>query len=74
MPIIWIVVFTALKVYSPARALRYTEDLPTVWGAITGASLIFAGSAYLLFRELSRFLFFYFLVLNGLGVVHKELK
>jgi exopolysaccharide biosynthesis polyprenyl glycosylphosphotransferase len=64
VPIIWIVVFTALKVYSPARALRYTEDLPSVWGAITGASLIFAGSAYLLFRELSRFLFFYFFVLD----------
>jgi exopolysaccharide biosynthesis polyprenyl glycosylphosphotransferase len=64
VPIIWIVVFTTLKVYSPARALRYTEDLPAVWGAITAASLIFAGSAYLLFRELSRFLFFYFLVLD----------
>lgn len=64
VPIIWIVVFSALKVYSPARALRYTEDLPAVWGAITGASLIFAGSAYLLFRELSRFLFFYFLALD----------
>ncbi|HXW00108.1 MAG TPA: hypothetical protein VEC93_16940, partial [Anaerolineae bacterium] len=64
VPIIWIMVFTTLKVYSPARALRYTEDLPAVWGAITAASLIFAGSAYLLFRELSRFLFFYFLVLD----------
>jgi hypothetical protein len=43
VPIIWGVVFAALKVYSPARALRYTEDLPTVWGGITGASLIFTG-------------------------------
>jgi exopolysaccharide biosynthesis polyprenyl glycosylphosphotransferase len=62
--VIWIVVFAALKIYSPARGLRYTEDLPAVWGAITGATLIFAGVAYLLFRELSRFLFFYFYVLD----------
>jgi Undecaprenyl-phosphate glucose phosphotransferase len=62
--VIWIVVFATLKIYSPARALRYTEDLPAVWGAITGASLIFAGVAYFLFRELSRFLFFYFYVLD----------
>jgi lipopolysaccharide/colanic/teichoic acid biosynthesis glycosyltransferase len=62
--VIWIVVFATLKIYSPARALRYTEDLPAVWGAITGATLIFAGVAYLLFRELSRFLFFYFYVLD----------
>lgn len=64
VPIIWIVVFVALKVYSPARALRYTEDSSTVWVAITGASLIFAGVAYLLFRELSRFLVLYFFVLD----------
>jgi exopolysaccharide biosynthesis polyprenyl glycosylphosphotransferase len=62
--VIWIVVFVALKIYNPARGLRYTEDLPAVWGAITGASLIFAGFAYLLFRELSRFLFFYFFVID----------
>jgi exopolysaccharide biosynthesis polyprenyl glycosylphosphotransferase len=64
VPVIWIVVFLALMVYNPARALRYSEDLPAVWGAITGASLIFAGVAYLLFRELSRFLFFYFFILD----------
>lgn len=64
VPAIWIVVFITLRVYNPARALRYTEDLPTVWGAIVGATLIFAGVAYLLFRELSRFLFLYFFVLD----------
>lgn len=26
--VIWILVFAALQVYSPARGLRYTEDLP----------------------------------------------
>jgi exopolysaccharide biosynthesis polyprenyl glycosylphosphotransferase len=64
VPTIWIVVFVALNVYSPGRSLRYTQDLPIVWGAITGASLIFAGVAYLLFRELSRLLFLYFFLLD----------
>jgi exopolysaccharide biosynthesis polyprenyl glycosylphosphotransferase len=64
VPGIWIAVFVALKVYDPARSLRYATDLPTIWGATIGASLIFAGVAYLLFRELSRFLFFYFFILD----------
>jgi exopolysaccharide biosynthesis polyprenyl glycosylphosphotransferase len=66
VPLVWIVVFGALRVYSPTRSLHYASaaDLPAVWGAIIGASLIFAGIAYLLFRELSRFLFFYFLILE----------
>lgn len=66
IPLVWMIVFGALRVYNPARSLHYASvvDLPAVWGAIIGASLIFAGIAYLLFRELSRFLFFYFLVLD----------
>lgn len=64
VPIIWAAVFVALRIYSPARSLRYTQDLAAVWGGITGASLIFAGVAYLLFRELSRLLFFYFFMLD----------
>ncbi|MCL4294649.1 MAG: sugar transferase [Anaerolineae bacterium] len=64
VPGIWIAVFAALKVYDPARSLRYATDLPAIWGAILGASLIFAGVAYLLFRELSRFLFLYFFILD----------
>jgi exopolysaccharide biosynthesis polyprenyl glycosylphosphotransferase len=64
VPGIWMVVFAALKVYDPTRSLRHAADLPTIWSAVIGASLIFAGVAYLLFRELSRFLFFYFFVLD----------
>lgn len=64
VPVIWIVTFMALKVYNPARALRYTEDLSSVWVAVMGASLIFAGVSYLLFRELSRLLFLYFFILD----------
>jgi exopolysaccharide biosynthesis polyprenyl glycosylphosphotransferase len=64
VPVIWLAVFATLRLYNPTRSLRHNEDLPAVWGAIFGASLIFAGTAYLLFRELSRFLFFYFLLLD----------
>jgi hypothetical protein len=36
VPIIWGVGFAALKADSLARALRYTEDLPTRWGESPG--------------------------------------
>jgi exopolysaccharide biosynthesis polyprenyl glycosylphosphotransferase len=64
VPFIWVIVFAALKVYSPHHSLENREDLSLVWGAIVGAALIFAGVAYLLFRELSRFLFLYFFILD----------
>ncbi|MDX1523196.1 MAG: hypothetical protein R3264_16335, partial [Anaerolineae bacterium] len=62
--VIWVIVFMALKIYSPARSLRYAQDIPAVWGATLAATLIFAGAAYLLFRELSRLLFLYFFILD----------
>ncbi len=64
VPIIWGVVFTALGVYTTTPTLKWRGNLSLVWTAIIGAALIFAGVAYLLFRELSRFLFFYFLILD----------
>ena len=63
---IWAAVFLTLKVYDPARALRYVDDVQAVVIAITVANLLFAGVAYLFFRELSRFLFGYFYVLDML--------
>jgi exopolysaccharide biosynthesis polyprenyl glycosylphosphotransferase len=61
---IWTVVFFALQVYDPARALRYVDDVQIVAVATTVAVLLFAGVAYLFFRELSRFLFVYFYLLD----------
>jgi exopolysaccharide biosynthesis polyprenyl glycosylphosphotransferase len=57
---IWVIVFLALEVYDPARALRYVDDVQAVFIATTVATLLFAGIAYLFFRELSRVLFVYF--------------
>lgn len=61
---IWAAVFLALQVYDPARALRYLDDVQAVVVATTVAVLLFAGVAYLFFRELSRFLFAYFYLLD----------
>ena len=64
VPAIWALVFLALRVYDPARALRYLGDVQSVWSAVTWATLVFAGVAYLFFREFSRLLFVYFYLLD----------
>ncbi len=61
---IWAIVFLSLNVYDPARALSYVDDVQAVTVATTVATLLFAGVAYLFFRELSRLLFVYFFVLD----------
>jgi exopolysaccharide biosynthesis polyprenyl glycosylphosphotransferase len=64
VPAIWVLAFFALRVYDPARALRYLDDVQAVWSAVTWATLVFAGVAYLFFREFSRLLFVYFYLLD----------
>ena len=64
VPAVWLAVFVALRVYHPGRALRYVADLQSLWGAVTMATLVFAGVTYLFFREFSRLLFFYFYILD----------
>ncbi len=64
VPAIWALAFFALRVYDPARALRYLDDVQVVWSAVTWATLVFAGVAYFFFRDLSRFLFVYFYLLD----------
>jgi exopolysaccharide biosynthesis polyprenyl glycosylphosphotransferase len=61
---IWTTVLLTLEVYDPARALHYLDDVQSVAVATTVAMLLFAGLAYLFFRELSRFLFAYFYLLD----------
>jgi len=64
VPLVWLVIFVTLRVYHPARMLRYLTDLQSVWSAVTVSALVFAGITYLFFREFSRFLFFYFYLLD----------
>jgi exopolysaccharide biosynthesis polyprenyl glycosylphosphotransferase len=64
VPAIWAAVLLTMEVYNPARALRYLDDVQAVVVATTVATLLFAGVAYFFFRELSRFLFVYFYLLD----------
>ncbi|HET90389.1 MAG TPA: sugar transferase [Chloroflexi bacterium] len=64
VPTIWALAFLSLRVYDPGRALRYLDDVQATWSAVTWATLVFAGVAYLFFREFSRLLFFYFYLLD----------
>jgi len=64
VPGIWALTFLALRIYDPARGLRYLGDVQAVWSAVTWATLVFAGVAYLFFREFSRLLFVYFYLLD----------
>ncbi len=64
VPAIWALAFLALRVYDSARALSYLSDVQAVWSAVTWATLVFAGVAYLFFREFSRLLFVYFYLLD----------
>ncbi len=64
VPAVWASVFLALRVYDPARALHYLSDAQVIWSAVTWATLVFAGVAYLFFREFSRILFAYFYLLD----------
>ena len=62
--VIWGVVFLTLPVYDPKRTYRAIDQLQTTALAIGFATLVFAGVAYFFFRGLSRFLFFYFFMLD----------
>jgi len=67
--IVWLVVFSALSVYSARFSLSQYNQVQPIVAAVTGAVLVFAGVAYFFFRDLSRFLFLYFYVLDSLFLV-----
>lgn len=62
--IIWISVFLIVPVYDARRTYRAVDDFQLTSVAIGVATLVFAGVAYFFFRELSRFLFLYFFILD----------
>jgi len=62
--VIWMVVFLIIPVYDPRRTYRAIDDLQLTLGAIAFATMVFAGVTYFFFRDLSRFLFVYFFVLD----------
>ncbi len=67
--VIWIVVFSVMPVYDPRRTYRAVDDIQWTVLAIGFATLVFAGVTYFFFRDLSRFLFLYFFLLDVLFLV-----
>lgn len=67
--VIWFLVFLFLSVYDPKRTLRLIEELQTLIPAIGAATLIFAGTLYLSFREVPRLLFGYFFIIDCVALV-----
>ena len=66
---VWLVVFTALSVYDMKYILNQFDRAQPIFVAITGAVFVFAGLAYFFFRDLSRFLFLYFYILDAIFLV-----
>jgi len=66
---LWLVVFTLLSVYDLRRNLRLLDQLQRVLVAATMATLVFAGTLYLSFRDVPRLLFIYFFILDLAALV-----
>ncbi len=62
--VIWLTVFSALSIYDTKYLFDQYRRVQPIFTAITLSVLVFAGIAYLFFPELSRFLFFYFYILD----------
>ena len=62
--LIWPLLFRALGVYDVKRAPSLREELKTLMVAVPTAVFVFTGSLYLSFRDVSRLLVFYFLILD----------
>ncbi len=62
--LIWLAVFSSLSIYSEKFTLTQYKQTQPVFVAITGATLVFAGVAYLIFPNLSRLLFLYFYIFD----------
>ena len=64
IPIIWFVTFLFFSVYDPKRRYRVTEEVQQLILAIGFSVLVFAGVLYIGFREVSRYIFAVFVVLD----------
>lgn len=62
--LIWLSVFLALSAYDPRRTYKAVEEFQNVSMATVFAILIFAGFLYLSYRNISRWLFVTFAVLD----------
>ena len=63
--VIWTVTFRQLSAYDPDRILRFGNEVQTVWAAVGVSTLLLSGALYLSYRGVSRLLFLYFAILDG---------
>lgn len=64
IPIIWFVTFLFFSVYDPKRRYQVTEEVQQLILAIGFSALVFAGVLYIGFREVSRYIFAVFVILD----------
>ena len=64
VPIIWVLAFLVASVYDPRHTYRLVDELQVVSLGSLLAALLCAGLFFLTFRELSRWLFVTFLMMN----------
>ena len=66
---IWTLVFAVMSAYDPKRILRVVDEFQTVFAAVTFSALSFGGALYFSYRELSRLLVVYFVILDVAGII-----
>jgi exopolysaccharide biosynthesis polyprenyl glycosylphosphotransferase len=64
IPVLWVVVFLGASVYDPKRTYKAVDEFQRVTLASAFAALVVAGLLYLAFRDVSRWLFLTFVVIN----------
>ncbi|MBM4467532.1 MAG: sugar transferase [Chloroflexi bacterium] len=62
--VIWTLIFMVLSLYNPNRVFRAIDEFQLVILATTLAGLTLAGILYLTFREIPRYLFLYFILID----------
>jgi len=62
--LIWTLIFMVLSLYNPNRVFRAIDEFQLVFLGTTLAGLTLAGILYLTFREIPRYLFLYFVLID----------
>jgi len=64
VPFLWIAIFLFTSVYDPKRTYKAIDEFQNVTRSISVAALSFAGLLYFTFRDISRWLFIIFFLLD----------
>jgi exopolysaccharide biosynthesis polyprenyl glycosylphosphotransferase len=64
VPLLWGITFLVMSVYDPKRIYKAIDEFQLVTVATLVAALLFAGFLYLTYRDFSRWLFIFFVLLD----------